>query len=264
MFNVMKAQIYQLLRNRGTYIILTIALIFTFCVNFADISGKNETELVGSYVLANSGSTNIVIISVLLIAFTAMVCGGDMSDRTINYELLAGTKRSDVYFGRAIVSLAVNILFSAVFTLLPLLYFTLRYGWGHTMTVNDGLARITLTLLPMIRMTSFYIMLTFLLRNNFAMYAISYILSMVEMLVSAFISELFDTTATLYIFSMDCFDRIMVPKNAGLGFFDDEDIMVVKDVIESPLAYSIIISGIVGTAVFLLLGYAVFRKRDMN
>lgn len=264
MLNVMKAQIYQLFRSKVAYVIMFVALFFVGCSLFMELSGRDKDLICGSYMMATLGETNTILIFVIVLAYTATICGGDMRDKTINYEALTGIKRRDIYYGRVTVALLVNVIASAVVTLLPLLIITLKYGWGHTMSCSDAELRMISVLFPTIRLTAFFVFLTFLLKNRMAVYAVGYILSMIELILSLFINELFDTELTMYIFSMDCFDKLLHPKNLGFGFFDGKDITVVKDALERSTAYNAIAAGVIGTAVFLALGYAIFSKRDMD
>lgn len=264
MINVMKAQKYQVLRSISTYAVLFVALIFVGVVAFSELYDYDADKLTGSLFVYYIGEINMIFIPMLILVYTAIICGSDLSDKTINYELLSGIKRSDVFFGRFFVVLALNVIVYIIFSVLPIIVFTLIFGWGHTMTVGDVVLRYVTALFPLIRYTAFYALIAFVVRNNAAVIGVGYILSMLEMLSVIMLNELFNTKVTMYLFTYDIFNRLLTPQNMGYGFFDGEDVMVVKDVLEKETAFHATAAGIIGTAIFLLLGYALMRRRDMN
>ncbi|MBO4867376.1 MAG: hypothetical protein J5582_12595 [Ruminococcus sp.] len=264
MINVIKAQKYQVLRSTSTYVIFILSVMFMATILFSEISDEEISKVTGSLFASYIGEINSVVIPVIIMIYTAMICGGDLSDKTVNYEMLSGIKRRDVFFGRFFVVLTVNILVYIVITALPMLTFSCLNGWGHTMAVKEVLIRYIAGLLPLIRFTSFYTFLTFLMHNRAVVISVGYILSMVSMLATIMINELFDTKIAMYLFSIDTFDKLLNPKNMGYGFFNGEDVLVVKDIIEKETLCHAAAAGIIGTAVFLILGLTVMRKRDMN
>ena len=264
MYNVMKAQKYQLLRSNSTYIILAIIFLGVGLCIFTELSDASSAELNASSVMIMMSEMLMIFLPMLTMLYTPNICAGDLKDKTLNYELLTGTKRRDCFFGRFFVAVIVNLLVNFALILIPALAFTAMYGWGHATTVQDYALRTVSIILPLIRMTALYTFFSFLIRNNTAVYAIGYVLSMIDMLASALLSEFFDSNILMYFLSFDTFNRVLVPKNYGYGYFDGEDIMVVKDMLEVSTAVHAAAAGLAGTAVFLILGYLVFRKSDMN
>ena len=261
MYNVMKAQMYQLLRSNSTYYIFLagLALSAMSCI-FSDVTSD---QINGStWLLLVCGLLPILLPMIALI-FVSGICCGDIADKTINYEVLTGTKRSGVYFGRVVTSLIMNVLCSLVTVAVPILFMTAVKGWGHTMTVSDVALRIAAMIFPVVRLTAFFTFTAFLFKNKVALLAFGYVLTMLEMF-AALLNELLDLQIFIYMFSVNALTAIFSIENLGFGYFDGEDVQVVKDVLEMSTFRTAAISGVVGTAVFLLIGYAVFRKQDMN
>ena len=210
--------------------------------------------------------SDVISIMFMLIPmiFTPMICAGDIKDKTLNYEILTGTKRIKIYLGRVLMAVIVNVIIIYTVVLLISLISSAVYGWGYSMTLEDYSLRLAGVFLPYIRLTAFYAFFSILIMNNAFVYAIGYVFSMLEMLASILLKELFETDLIMYLLSFDAFNRLLVPANYGIGFAEDKDIMVVKDVLQTSTAMHAVFSGSLGTIVFVLLGYAVFRKRDMN
>lgn len=264
MFNVMKAQKYQLLRSNSTYYIFLAGLAmsaFGCMLSMAD-SGTSDQVKGSTWLLLVCGLLPILL-TMLALAFVTVICSGDMEDKTINYEVLTGTRRSDVYFGRTLMSIIMSILCCLVTVILPLLFVTAVNGWGHTMTVSDVALRIAAMIFPIVRLTAFYALIAFLFRNKAALIAFGYILTMLEMLASL-LNEILDSQIFIYLFSVNALTVIFRIENLGFGYFDGEDVQVVKDVLEMSTFKTAAVSGLAGTVIFLLLGYLLFRKQDMN
>ena len=265
MYNVMKAQTYQLFRSKSTYIILFLLILLLAVSIYMNIADLPRDEIAGgSYMVYTLGDLYVMAVPLLTMAFTAMILGGDMKDKTINYEVLTGTRRIEVFTGRLLVALLVNLAAYLLSTVLPALVFSLIFGWGHTMPLSDAVLRYAAGLFPLIRMTAFYALLTVLLRRPGGVFAVGYILTMTEMLASAFLNVLYNSRAVMYVFSIDAFNRMFVPQVLGYGYFDSKDISVVKDLLEPMTVVHAAAAGILGTFLFLMAGSLVIRKRDME
>lgn len=264
MFNVMKAQMYQLLRNNGTYYTFLAGLGVSLFQCFVLADGSYSGQLEGSVWLFVIGSGMPVILPMLSLAFVAMICGGDMGDKTINYEMLTGTRRSHVFMGRAVVSLIMSAACAFVTLALPILVIWAVNGWGNFMTVSDVALRVGTVIFPVVRMTAFFIFAIFLFRSSVAAALFGYMTVMAELLMSALAEELLPDSALRSQLSVDLIEKVLIPNNIGIDYVDGKDVQVVKDLLEMSDVSTAAISGLAGTAVFLLIGYLVFRRQDMN
>ena len=103
MYNIIKAQMYQLIRENATYYTFLGglgALLFLY-ISLSD-SNIEIAEVTGSELLVQ-GTSSMVLMFVAML-FTVRICGGDMGDKTINHEMLTGISRAKIYGGRIIVS----------------------------------------------------------------------------------------------------------------------------------------------------------------
>lgn len=264
MFNVMKAQKYQLLRSNLTYCTFLAGLgISAFICMMSMPSSGGFKELTGSMWTVYMSDSYSMLIPMISLIFVIMICGADLSDKTINYEVLTGTKRSDVYFGRVIMSLIMSLICCLIIVVLPILFLTLINGWGTIMTVSDVSLRIAAMLFPMIRLTALFTFIAFLFRNNTAVAVTGYLLLLAEMMLCS-LEEVFDPTLMSGLLSVFSLTRLFKIENVGFEYIDGKDVQVVKDILEMSTVRTAAISGIAGTAVLLIIGYMIFRKRDMN
>lgn len=263
MFNVMKAQTFQLLRSNSTYYVFLFGLFMSGATAAIMIADGVDVEMKGSTWLIIMSGVFEMLLPMIAIVFSVIVCNSDMGDKTINYEILTGKRRSDIFFGRAIVSTAMTVLCCLIAVVVPILCVTAFMGWGHTMTVSDVALRIAAMLFPVIRLAAFFVLLSFLFGNKSAVIATSFVVMLFEMIVISF-EEIIPATISMSLFSVDIISRIFTIQNIGFDYIDGKDVQVVKDVLEMSTLRTAAVSGIAGTIVFLLIGYAFFRKRDMN
>lgn len=265
MFNVMKAQKYQLLQSNGTYytFLAGFLLYAASCAIMMADSGSGA-QLEGGSWLIFVNEPLIMFTPALTLVFTSMICGGDMDDKTINYEVMTGTRRIEVYLGRAFMSMFMSVLCCMVTLVLPLLAVTLMKGWGNLMTTADVALRIAAMILPVIRFSAFFTFIAFVMRNKTALLVSGFVLIFVEMIVSMFGGEFVSSNVMMYPFSLYSLQTIFKIENFGIGYVNGQDVQYVKDVLEMSTVGTAAISGIVGTVIFLTLGFIAFRKTDMN
>ena len=263
MFNVIKAQIYQLSRSISTYIILIVSA--AILVLFFAAEGFGSEQLNGSCFAVNSAELYSECLPMFAMLYTAIICAGDMKDKTMNYEMLSGTKRIYVYCGRIIVSLLVNTLLTVILFAVPTLIISAIYGWGYAVPVSDVILRWVSALLPMMRLTMFYAMVSFIFKSPVLVCALGYVLTFLEMILSLFIQEMLSAKIIpMYCLSFYNMTKLLCPENYGYGFAEEKDIMVVKDLLRTSTALHGMAAGMLGIVIFGVLGYLAFRKKDMG
>ena len=133
MWNVIRAQIYQLRRDVLAWGVSFLALACTFIINLDSFDEKAT----GSQVFTVMGDNmNIIFGFLVLMIIVANVMGKDYMDKTINYEILSGHTRKDVFFGRLIVATTVGVLCSFLVIIAVPVVLTLMHGWGNTMELQ--------------------------------------------------------------------------------------------------------------------------------
>lgn len=267
MFNVMKAQLYQLKRENSTYYIFiagfVIMLMFT-AIEYSSGNVSSDMITQGSSWIYNISSTALLLVPFLVMLFTSQVCGADMEDKTLNYEMLTGIDRTKIFFGRFIVSAIMSLLAYFLLIVLPMPAISAVFGWGHFMSMKEAWLRMGFVVFPIIKLTAVYCMFSFMLANKKLTILLCFILLIVEMIFSTFAAELWDTKNLSLFFSSFSFEYFLSTENIGLGYFDGEDVMVLKSYIDVSQAWKIALSSMGAAAVFLLTGNAVFHRKDMN
>ncbi|MDE5873976.1 MAG: ABC transporter permease subunit, partial [Lachnospiraceae bacterium] len=135
MWNIMKAQNYQI---KGDNLII-YGLLFSLLLPVAGLL-LDDTALdymTGSVYAVSMFSFLPYIFMIISLIIVTRIIGWDMNDKTINYELLSGHSRAQVFFGRVIMSLVWTIIASVIVAVIPLVIFTIINGWGHSLKVSD-------------------------------------------------------------------------------------------------------------------------------
>ncbi|MBR1823937.1 MAG: ABC transporter permease subunit [Ruminococcus sp.] len=264
MYNIIKAQMYQAFRENGTYYTFLGGLVM-FGISMLSVFSDEPDWLAttGSKALS-FGTATAVLIFVSLI-FTARICGGDMDDKTINYEMLTGTSRGKVYGGRIIISIIFTLLIYLIFAVLPIVVFTVKNGWGYTIPKNEAILRLCLQFLPLLKLVCFYAFLTFVTMNVGAVLLSGVVLFLIEAIVDMVVTEVLEKSArVLYpFFSYDAIDATN-HYNMTYGFIEGKDVPVLGSGISNTDIALIAIPAVVTGAAFLIVGYFIFRRKDMN
>ena len=265
MINLIKAQQYRTRRDYTTYIIIFVGMVIYTFFMLVTISDSSEGASDASHYFFTSATSQAVVGNLLIMTLTTLISGSDMLDRTMNFELLDGSKRSRVYFSRFIVSLcwALGVVYAMV--LIPIMFMGVFKGWGNLISVADFAKRMVLLLFPYVRMIALYTSLTFIIGDYRAVFAIGFILCQFELLAEMIIQEL--TKLPTYVrafFSVSAVNVLMDVDNLGFDYVDAKDITVIKDTLTT--SDKILCAGICAamTVIILVIGLKVFKKKDLK
>lgn len=259
MWNIMKAQCYQLKKDRFTICaLLFCAGIYTaFVINTAmgmeDING-------GMMFYASSEMLGVFALLITLI-LTARICAWDFQDKTINYEVAFGHKRGEVFGARSLLSYA---LCPVVFTFLwgiPVLYGVMMGGWGPNLDMSDTLLRILLEYAVLLRMVAEFILLSFLIRNSYITMVFGYfgigILAMPSSLIE-------NNENILWTSSLNEMLELLSYSNSKNVFVDGKEVSFLISELSPVVVRNLLISSAALGTLFLVLAYLSFKKSDMK
>lgn len=260
MGNLIKAQLYQLKKSKGI-IILFLGLLFVFqCTSILGEWG-NDTSLTGSeYVAMGNGSYMAMVALLFPLLFLGYVCGADFIDKTNNYEVMAGHRRYEIYFSRAIVSLVGGLLGAVVLLFSPFIFFVGVMGWGDTLQLSDVLLRCALALFPILRVSCEFIFLSFIIKNSYITIALYYFIFVggqgLIMLSEEKLSVLLGFTNVIKLFAFPSFMTYTV--------VDLKEYYIYESALHAGDVFATIAVSIVFGALFLYAGYSYFKKDDLN
>ena len=217
MRNIIKALNYQTRTDNVTYYSILLAIFLT-------IFGMLDFDMTGSEYVALNGESISLLPVFLILMLGVRILGWDYADKTMNYEILSGHHRREVYFARVIVSHIWCIAFCVGFMLIPVLVFTLINGWGETMDFGGMAFRFALAIFPMIRIVCQYVLLVFLVKSAYVAWAAGYLLSLFSMFIPMLFEELMQIKFT-YQFANTNLMKLFT-FNQSIGYVNGEDVTI--------------------------------------
>ena len=198
-----------------------------------------------------------------LTIFVGYVCCEDYKDKVANYEILFGHSRKSIYFARSLMAIIVGTILSMLLGFLPLLVGNALAGWGDCLVYEDILLRYLLLGLPYLRLAAFLVMIAFLVKSPYLMIGIGIILSMM-------IGGLADMVRHSSSVFVSLFNMIALTEYEGWSSYNlDPTVGTIRyyaynSTIPAGLISGTIIASLFMTAFYLFMGYALFRRDELN
>ncbi len=265
MINLIKAQQYRTRRDIASYIAIMVGLLIFSMTALLSMSDEGSSNADAGHFFLMSAGGFAIISSLIILTFTGMISGSDMLDKTMNFEILDGAKRSRVYFSRFIVSLCwgVSVMYAVV--IIPMIVTGIIKGWGNIISVGQFAQRMALLLFPFVRITALYTAMTFMLGDFRAVFAIGYILSETELLVEFVFLEIVKVPVYVRsLFSVPAVNVLLDVNNIGFDYVNAEDIQVVKNTLSASECVICVGINIVMTVLLLVLGLKIFKNKDLK
>lgn len=259
MLNILKAILRQTVRDKllwgGAIYILAMILI---------------QIIADSSLLRGTGSETFCVLGALLVIFlpiaagwvTARACGADLRDKTANYEVLFGQKRSAVYFGRFFAALIIMIAVTLLVPLVCVGSMTLKNGWGGSFTVPNMLLHLGMIFPILFRLVCFFTALSFAAGNDLVPMALAFVGTM-ALILASFLMEESGVSLSWHTGVTDLKALLDFTNTTG-GFFDGEEITVYKAALSGGTVLRMLCTSFGIGLCWLFGGYAIFRKRDIS
>ncbi len=260
MKDLIKAQLYQLKKNRLVLIVFIAVFLLQFINIIGEISYSGSGFCASTYIV--DMSLEMIFMSLVFpTIFTGCVCGGDFSDKTVNYELMSGHTRKQVYFSRAVISLVGGVIGEFIIIVAPVVVLSEAYGWGTDILVKEAVIRYLFMLLPIARIICEFIFLTYVVKNQYitmagSCFVFSIGLSLVELLSSE-TSVFLGMTNIMKLGTYESWSTYTLDNTVDMIKVYDASLST-GDII------STIISSVLFGGVFLFIGYRYFCGDDLN
>lgn len=261
MKNIIKALNYQ---TRRDYIVILLLLsglvqpVVSLCQMIL-----NEINMSAGMFFGRSAETYCFTTIVIFVIIVPRICGWDAADKTINYEIMAGHSRSEVYFGRVIVSLVWSLTEAVAMLVLPLLAVSVFFGWGKNMNAADAAIRCILVIFPLFRFVCEFILLTFLLKNCYMAMIVGWLLFDAAMIANMCYQEFTDRAFT-FQFAFSNLLQVLDFGNYKFEYIGGKDIPVYVTAVSPSMAAGTICSSLLVGIVCIAIGHVVFCRQDMG
>lgn len=255
MWNVVRAQMYQLKRDRITWGVLLFVLVLSGIFTFVSMDDFGE-EISGSIVVASLGSIYCMVGMIVVLVIVANVIGKDFTDKTMNYEILSGHSRKEVFFGRFVVSLLVGVIGAFLVMVLLPVGMTIVFGWGDTINLSGVMARYGLILITLFRIVCELTFVTILTKNPYITYLVGFIFGYVQMIVSMLFPDWFADESSVLLSVGHCLDL--------LNFLDEYGQILYQSEVESSMVFLSIGTSLLAGVIIIMISYVFFQHNDLN
>lgn len=266
MINIIKSLNYSARRDTVNWItILTLLVLPVFAMYMAGmINGDSINKMTPSAYFASQEMGTIFTIMIIgIMIFSCKLVAGDAGDKTINYEFMAGHSRTKIFAGRMIAGLLWGAGIIYIFTLLPLGYLNVIYGWGEETNRTEVLIRCALLIFPIIRSTALYMMIASISRSAGKGIALSYVTYMITAIVTSIIQDVFEINIT-YPTAMTNAVFLLVSQNSKYIVKDGKTINVYDTAVPGEMIWKTIAVSLVFTAIYITIAYISFKKTDRD
>lgn len=141
-------------------IVLIVSIIFMY---------KTNEEQMGFDIFVGRYMASVLSISIVFAGIiTIIVCVNDYLDKTVNFCILNGYTRTQVYFSRVILSVVLGLISFLLIGFLCLAMVKIAYPGEHSIPVSNVIVRLLFCIFPMFRIIGIIIFFAFIIKNPYA------------------------------------------------------------------------------------------------
>lgn len=260
MKNLIKSIIYELLKSK---LLLFIYLAMVALMIALGLLNSSDFNCASGIYVKDASMTYIFPLFVIAVVVGIVICP-DYKDKVANYELLSGHSRISVFLSRMICAIIPGAFMAYLLTFLPMISGTIASGWGDKLSFSDVLLRQILFIFPFIRIATFMACLAFIVKNEYVLMAAGAVLSFGSLVLISLFQDV-NTNVFVgvynlnYLMSYDKWSIYNISPTEGVVEY-----ISAKGSIDSKMIAGTIIVSCVMTLVYMVIGYALFRKSEMN
>lgn len=262
MKDIMKSIGYEIVRSK---MMIRLYILFIFVMGLIGVINVDlvQNGLGASGMLADSASVTYIFSSFVLALIVGIICGEDYLDKVANYEILFGHSRKSIFFARSLMGILVGAVLSTLLGFVPIITGSAVGGFGSSLVLTDVIARQLLFFFPFLRLGAFFAMLTFLVKNPYIIMAAGFVIGEAGQLFA----EMFSHAKSYYV---SIFNFNLLTDYVGWSIYNiDPTVGVVKynafnSSLSSQMVCGTIICSLLVTAFYLFMGYALFRRDELN
>ena len=263
MFNIIRSQNYTLRKDMVVWIVFITLIVTPFLIPQYMPELGAEGLTVSAYFATQAMDFYFFVIYFCALILSCKAVASDASDKTINYEFLAGHNRNRIFCGRMLTAFLWGVVIMWLFSLYPVLVYELIYGWGRETDRWGILFRMIMTLFPLIRICAFNVLLASLLRSAGKGIAVSYAMLMAGSLVASVLQELYNKDIILEL-GLTNMLWLISPGNHRNVVIDGKSITVFDTALSTEMTVKTIIISLILAMVYILLARAEFKRRDRD
>lgn len=166
MKRIITLQWLHLIRNRLFYVVFLcfsmVSVLFSKLIFMPQMQ-----DCSGGVIAVQSSSFMCDIVVLYVIVNTAILMNQDYENGSMYLMLTAGCSRPTIYFTKMIFTMMINVIMGVLLMLIPVLFYTILYGWGDTVGIGGYTIRLLLVGCFICRVSALMILLAFIAKRYF-------------------------------------------------------------------------------------------------
>lgn len=264
MKNIIRSMTYELKKTKAIRVTFIVGLLFVLLEGFLNIDPSSDNMPQNtSQLVADNGSSNILIFVFVASILVGYICSGDFRDKVINYEILSGHSRKQVFISRFIPGVLLVAFLITILQFSMMIPGAILYGWGDAVSLKDVIIRTLLAFFPAVRFSAFIVVIAFIVKSQNIMIGVGYALFEFCGIVEQFGIGKNSYANSIYNWKL-LFDFKGVPAK-GVDAAD----AVVKytsytSTVHGQMVLWTILISLIMTAIYMFVGYSLFRRDDLS
>lgn len=176
---------------------------------------------------------------------------------------MSGHSRVSIFLARALMAIGVAAILATVLSFVPIVFGNAVFKWGNKLVLSDVVIRNLLLFFPYVRIAAFMVVLTFLVKNPYVIMASGFVM----MMGGSILGDMMQNGSNVFI---SIYNMKLLCTYDGWSTYNLDP---VKGIVEynaynssvtTSLVLGTIIVSLLMTAFYLFMGYALFRRDEMN
>ena len=263
MTNIVKSIIYEVIRSRLLIFLFLIMAGVNVLVTVLNIAENTFKEATTSAMLSEAHNTVFMFAEFFVVAAVGIICGSDFKDKVANYEILNGHSRIKIYLARSISAVFIASILGAAISFVPLVSGNIFFDFGSRLELGDVIIRTALLFFPYLRLAAFAVILTFVIKNQYAVMGISYGIIMFNTLMSGIVTNhdnLLTANFNLNLLAdYEGWTVYNISKAEGIVNYAAYDSSLPMWAVTGTIFVSLAVM-----LVYLVIGYGLFRRDELN
>ncbi len=227
------------------------------------LDGMELSDMTGASYFTGVNGDVVVICMIAVMVIVIRLVGSDMSDKSVNYEILGGNRRIKAYLGRIAAGLLWGTVICWALMSMPIGYLTLINGWGNNVDMKWALIRQFLMFLPLLRMVSLFIFLTFLVGSAGKGMALAFVIIEAEAIFDMIAYEVLDIELK-YAFFTSSISQIMRVDNAKSIVVDGKQVSFYLAELPAEQIWKTAAVSLIAATLYLTGAAVLFIRKDRN
>lgn len=261
MKDLIKAQLYQILRSKPFYYIIFGIMAFQGLDIIGSINGDGITSI-SMYIVQYCGTvfTTSAIAACLVAVY---IVGGDINDKTANYEILSGHTRREIFIAKAVLGVICGSIAYVLTIIIPICIGNMVVGYGDMVSIDDICVRVALSTLVTIRIICAFICLTYIIKNYLITMAVSVFYFMVLPVLCMYMeganSLILGLTSYNKLSDLVSWMTYTIDANVNI-----QEIIIYDASVSANVIIGVIASSVIATIIALIIGYSFFKRDDIR